>query len=151
MTRPVQQSLLAVKCGEVEIGLFATPDYLARRGRPQSVSDLAGHTLIGFDQETVLVRRLNTNFGLPSRESFTLRTDSDLAALGALRAGFGIGPCQVGVGRREGWPRLLADAFAVRIEAWVVMHEDLKASAPCRLTFDALAEGLKAYVTAQRT
>ena len=71
-------------------------------------------------------------------------------ALGAIRAGFGIGGCQVGIGRREGWTRLLPDQFALRIEAWVVMHEDLKASTPCRLTFDALVEGLRAYVAGQR-
>lgn len=150
MTRPVQQSLVAVKAGEIEIGLFAAEGYLSRRGRPQSLADMAGHALIGFDRETALVRRLNADFGLPPREAYTLRTDSDLAALGAIRAGFGIGGCQVGIGRREGWTRLLPDQFALRIEAWVVMHEDLKASAPCRLTFDALVEGLRAYVAGQR-
>jgi DNA-binding transcriptional LysR family regulator len=151
MTRPVQQSLVAIKAGEIEIGLYATENYLTRRGRPRSLTDMAGHVLIGFDQETALVRRLNADFRLPPREAYALRTDSDLAALGAVRAGFGIGGCQAGVARREGWIRLLPDLFALRIEAWVVMHEDLKASSPCRLTFDALVEGLKAYIAGQST
>lgn len=150
MTRPVQQALVAVKAGEVELGLYATPAYLEHRGTPRSQADLASHALIGFDQQTAFIRRMQQAHGLPPREAYSLRTDSDLAALGAIRAGFGIGGCQVGIARREGWVRLLPDVFDVRLETWVVMHEDLKASIPCRLTFDALAEGLRAYVAGQR-
>jgi DNA-binding transcriptional LysR family regulator len=146
MTRPVQQSLVAVKAGEIEIGLYATPDYLARRGYPASLQDLAGHALIGFDRQTAFVRRMRETYSLPPREAFTLRTDNDPAALGAVRAGFGIGGCQVGIARREGWVRLFPDQFALNLETWVVMHEDLKASVPCRLTFDALVEGLRSYI-----
>jgi hypothetical protein len=35
MTRPVQQSLVAIKAGEIEIGLYATENYLTRRGGAQ--------------------------------------------------------------------------------------------------------------------
>jgi DNA-binding transcriptional LysR family regulator len=41
----------AVTCtrvGELELGLFASPAYLARRGAPQKMRDLAGHELLAF-------------------------------------------------------------------------------------------------------
>jgi DNA-binding transcriptional LysR family regulator len=146
MTAPVQQSLLAVKIGEVEVGLFATPGYVARRGRLERVDDMAGHVLIGYAQQTPYIRALAAGLPLPPPDAFAWRTDSDLAAVGAVRAGLGIGFCQVGIGRREGWVRILPEAFRVVLPAWVAMHEDLKANRACRDTFDALVEGLRAYI-----
>lgn len=148
MTDPAQQSLVSTKVGEVEIGLYATPAYVARRGRLERLQDAAGHALIGYARETPYIRALAAGLPLPPAETFTLRTDNDLAALGAVRAGFGIGFCQSGIARREGWIRLLAEVFAIRLPTWVVTHEDLKASPACRAAFDLLAEGMRAYCRA---
>jgi DNA-binding transcriptional LysR family regulator len=82
-----------------------------------------------------------------TRERFSFRSDNDLAQLAALRAGFGVGACQAPLARRD--PDLLPvleDAFDHRLEVWVAMHEDLKASRRMRLMFDALAEGLSVYL-----
>jgi len=146
MARPQQQNLLAVWCGEVELGLHATPGYVARHGLLERIEDIGAHRLVGFDHETPLVRAVRQMLPLPPREAFTLRTDADLAALGAIRAGYGIGMCQTGIARREGWVRLLPGQMTLNLEVWIVMHEDLKANPACRVTFDALAAGMKAYV-----
>ena len=76
-----------------------------------------------------------------------MRTDSDLAQLAALRAGFGIGGCQFGIARRD--PDLvpvLEGQFRFEMEVWVAMHEDLKTSRRMRLMFDWLVEGLGEYL-----
>lgn len=146
MARPQQQALLAVRCGEVELGLHAAPAYIARHGLLERLEDIDRHRLIGFDRETPLIRAFLRDQVLPSRDAFTLRTDGDMAALGAIRAGFGIGFCQTGVARREGWTRMLPDTLSLSLETWVVMHEDLKANAACRATFDALADGMRRYI-----
>lgn len=81
------------------------------------------------------------------RGLFALRADSDLAQLAAIRAGFGIGVCQVALAQRE--PRLLRvlpGAFSFQLDTWLAMHEDLRASPRCRATFDALAAGLSDYI-----
>ncbi|MBV8664023.1 MAG: LysR family transcriptional regulator, partial [Hyphomicrobiales bacterium] len=84
-------------------------------------------------------------------EMFSLRMDNDLAHLAALRAGYGIGVCQIGIARRDpDLIRLAADAFAVPLETWLVMHEDLRASARLRAVYDHLAEGLTAYLATSR-
>jgi DNA-binding transcriptional LysR family regulator len=144
MAPPQQQNLLAVKAGEVEFGLFAAPAYVARRGRLERMEDAAGHVLIGYAAETPSIRALTASLPLPPRAAFAWRSDSDLTALGAVRAGLGIGFCQAGIARREGWVRLLPQVRAA-LPAWVVMHEDLKANPACRATFDALAAAMKAY------
>jgi DNA-binding transcriptional LysR family regulator len=149
MADPVQQSLLAAKVGDVELGLYATPDYIGRRGPLERIDDAGDHLLIGFARETPYIRAMAVGLPIPPREAFAFRTDGDLTAIGALRAGLGIGFCQCGIARREGWTRMLPDLLTIRLPTWVVMHEDLKASPACRAAFDLLAEGMRAYVASQ--
>jgi hypothetical protein len=42
--------------------------------------------------------------------------------------------------------RVLADHFAHGLETWLTMHEDLRGSARCKVTFDALLLGLQHYM-----
>jgi DNA-binding transcriptional LysR family regulator len=146
MARPQQQNLLAVRVGKVELGLHAAPGYIARRGLLATLKDIGGHRMSGFDRETPYIRGFLQSQSLPERSAFAYRTDNDLASIGAIRAGFGIGICQCGIARREGWVRLLPQVVSLTLETWIVMHEDLKANPACRATFDALADGMRAYI-----
>jgi DNA-binding transcriptional LysR family regulator len=108
---------------------------------------LAGHALIGFDEETAFVRSLRKSLGGMRREAFALRTDSDLAQLAAIRAGYGIGACQVALAQRDSeLVRVLRKQFTLQLDTWVTMHEDLRDSPRCRVTFDALVAGLTGYI-----
>jgi len=42
--------------------------------------------------------------------------------------------------------RILPKLFSLALETWVTMHEDLRNSPRCRVTFDALVKGLQQYV-----
>ena len=142
---PTQVALIARRLPSTTLGLHAHRAYLNRRGTPASIADLAGHDVIGFDQETPAIRAIAEHFPSLQRSTFALRTDSDLAQLAAIRAGFGIGMCQVPIARRDDdLVRILADAVSVELGVWIVMHEDLKSSLRCRAIFDALTEGLGA-------
>src|SRR6185437_4786922 len=102
---------------------------------------------IGFDRNNASAAALGER-GLALRpERFALRTDSDLAQLGAVRAGFGVGVCQAGIARRD--PDLVAvlpERLAFALGVWLAVHEDLRGVARIRLMFDALAAGLRRYV-----
>ena len=142
---PTQLALIARRLPSTTLGLHAHRAYLDRRGTPASIADLAGHDVIGFDQETPAIRAIAARFPSLQRSAFALRTDSDLAQLAAIRAGFGIGMCQVPIARRDDdLVRILPDAVSVELGVWIVMHEDLKSSLRCRAIFDALTEGLGA-------
>jgi DNA-binding transcriptional LysR family regulator len=81
-----------------------------------------------------------------TREQFALRTDHPLAALAAIRAGYGIGICQAPLAARTPkLVRLLPRELAIPMECWVVMHEDLRRQAAVRRLFDHLAAALNAY------
>ena len=143
MTEPVQDVLLARRLPSIELGLYAHRDYLAQRGVPASMASIADHDLIGFDQEIPRLRAFVQRFPALNRSGFALRTDSDIAQLAAIRAGFGIGICQVPVASRDSdLMRVLPDIVSVELSLWVAMHEDLKTSARCKAVFDALVEGL---------
>jgi DNA-binding transcriptional LysR family regulator len=147
MVQPTQEALLARHVGVIECGLHAHVDYLARHGEPQDMAQLLTHTLIGYDQENALTRSVAKELGGLRRERFALRTDSDLAQLAMIRAGYGIGICQVPLARRDpGLVQVLPTQFSLPLATWVVMHEDLRNSARCRVTFDALVAGLQDYI-----
>jgi DNA-binding transcriptional LysR family regulator len=145
--RPTQTGLLAKKIGDVTLGLHAHRRYLERHGTPRSVDDLVGHALVGYDRETPVVRSLHARGMRLSRDMFALRTDSNLAHLAAIRAGYGIGICQVPLGLRDAdLVRLLPRHFAFNLEIWLVMHENLRASPRMRAAFDHLDGALSIYV-----
>ncbi|MEB2317394.1 MAG: LysR family transcriptional regulator [Pseudomonadota bacterium] len=147
MVRPGQERLIARRIGEVELGMHASRGYIARHGAPGDVQELLGHSLVGFDRETPFLRDAARRLGGIGRETFALRCDSNAAQLAMIRAGAGIGMCQVALaGRGEPLVRVLPEAFSLRLEVWLTMHEDLRHSPRCRVVFDALARALGAYV-----
>jgi len=148
MARPTQGALLAQRIGTTRLNFYAHRSYLQAHGEPRTLAELAGgHSLIGYDRLGPPARVLKA-LGVPlRRDLFSLRTDSELAQLAALRAGYGICACQPGIAARDAnLVPILTDVLGFDLEVWVVMHEDLKASRRFRLLFDHLVEGLRGYV-----
>lgn len=60
-----------------------------------------------------------------------------------IRSGCGIGVCQVALARGDTMlVRVLTRQFELKLDTWITMHEDLRSSARCKVTFDALVKGL---------
>jgi DNA-binding transcriptional LysR family regulator len=147
MLRPRQELLVARRVGQIVLGLHAHQNYLSRRGTPKNVADLANHALIGFDEMTAFIRGAGKTLSAWRREAFSMRTDSSLAQLALIRSGAGIGVCQIAIARRDDQiVRVLPKQFALPLETWITMHQDLRSSPRCRVTFDALVEGLQQHL-----
>jgi len=146
MARPTQAALVATRVGTVELGFFARADYLKKHGTPKSLDDLARFALIGPDRETGVLRWFR-DLGIDLKRSmFSCRTDNQIAQLGAIRAGLGIGVCQKALAARD--PKLvpvLPRAFSHGLDTWVSMHEDLRRMGRVRVTFAHLVTALSAY------
>ncbi|SHG12047.1 transcriptional regulator, LysR family [Bradyrhizobium erythrophlei] len=149
MVRPTQQALVARQIGEVRLGLYAHRAYLKHSPAPKSLAALASdHALIGFDQATPFLREMLSRLPITLND-FALRTDSDLAHLAAVRAGFGIGFVQHGIARRDrNLVAILPNEISLPMDMWLVLHEDLRASRRLRLMMEHLATGLGEYVAA---
>jgi DNA-binding transcriptional LysR family regulator len=144
--RPRQEQLIARSIGRIDLGLYAHQDYLRRRGTPRRIADFAGHSIIGYDRPSDLVRNAGESLKGFTRDVFSLRTDNDLAQLALIRCGAGIGVCQAPLAKRNAaLVRLLPRSFALPLETWVTMHEDLRNVPRCRAAFDALVDGLQQY------
>lgn len=120
---------------------------MSRHGAPESIDELLTHTLVGFDTITPFILQSLKQFPQLNRDLFTVRTDSDVAQLNLIRAGAGIGMCQV---QLADFPtplqRIMPDFFALHLDTWLVMHEDLRHSQARKTVFDFLAEDLQAYI-----
>jgi DNA-binding transcriptional LysR family regulator len=151
MARPTQAGLVTRKAGTVELGLFAAERYLARRPAPARAADLENgdHTLIGRDRDRAFYDAL-AQVGLPTRpRDYAFRTDSDVAQLAALRAGLGIGVCQLPLARRDPPLRRVLPSVRFHLETWIVMHEDLRPARRVRAVFDHLVRHVAEYVSAE--
>ncbi|HYP64543.1 MAG TPA: LysR family transcriptional regulator [Acidocella sp.] len=147
MIEPVQEALVVRKLGGISLGLHAHKDYLAYAGVPARLEDLAAHSLIGFDRETPALRAMRSRAPGGDAMHFAFRADSDIAQWRAIKAGFGIGVCQLGLAKQEpGLVRLLPRAFELKLGVWLAMHQNLRATPRCRATFDGLADGLTKYM-----
>lgn len=147
MTEPTQHALLARHVGAIPIGAFAHRRYVDRHGVPTELKELARHRVIGYDRELAYTRTMAKRMPFLADLKFTFRADSNIAQLAAIRAGMGIGLCQVALVRDDpDIVRVLPEKFEFPLHTWVAMHEDLKSSPRCRAAFDALVEGLLDYI-----
>jgi DNA-binding transcriptional LysR family regulator len=146
--KPTQATFVTRKLGAVRVALHAHPRYLQAHGAPRSIDDLRSHAIVGFDAAPSV--RAIPNVSMPiTRDLFAFRCDSDLGQYAALKAGFGLGFCQLGIGKRDGLVPLLRDVVGFDVGVWLVMHKDAKASRRVRLLFEHLGAHLKSYVSGQ--
>jgi DNA-binding transcriptional LysR family regulator len=148
MVEPTQQGLVRRRAARIELGLFATHGYLEQRGRPRRLTDLVDHSLVGPDRARAVLEVL-AELGLPSTpRHYALRCDADVAQLAAVRAGLGIGVCQLPLSRAPVALVRVVPSFAMHLDAWVTMHEDLRDVRRLRVVFDHLVTALGAYASA---
>ncbi|TCT44992.1 LysR family transcriptional regulator [Martelella mediterranea] len=147
MVEPAQDALVTKFIGRIPIACFAHRDFIAEYGMPESFDDLAKMRCIGFDHQLAYVRDVLKAFPSLAIPDFSFRSDSNLAQLAAIRAGCGIGFCQVPLGRSNpDLVEVLKGKIPFSLPVWIAMHEDLRHAPRCRATFDTLAEGMSAYI-----
>ncbi len=141
-----QNSLIGRKVAEVGFGLFASPDYISRRGEPSTPEELTEHdgviaqimdgkSLWLIDDEGKMIFK---------PKQITFNTNSIWAFDQALVHGYGIGvlPMCGLVNRDLGLVRILPDV--VHMESlYLVAHQDLKRSMRIRAVFDYLVGAFK--------
>jgi DNA-binding transcriptional LysR family regulator len=147
MVRPAQGQLVARKAGDLTVGLFAHQTWLEGRPKPTDLKALAEtKCLIGYDTDRAIIRALEAHGISLSRSAFCFRSDSDLAQLAAIRAGIGVGPCQVGLAACDPALRRVLPHLEFNMEVWIAVHPDLRENRRVRVTFDDLVAGLQGYM-----
>lgn len=146
MDPPRQDALVAKHVGAIPLGFYAHRDYVARRGSPADLAELASHDLIGPDRDRANLAFVKSLAPDLARNAFVFRTDSHPAAFAAVRAGLGIGVVQRPVAALE--PDLvpiMPDFDVAELPTWIVTHEDLRRVPRVRAVFDHLVKAFGNY------
>lgn len=150
MFDPTQNALIARKLGDTPLGVYASRDYLAHRGRPQTLRDILDHDVIGFDRADDIIRGYAA-LGFPvTRHQFPVRCDDQMVCWHLLLAGAGIGFAQDLLAR--GRPELEKLDIGMTLPAlpvWLVMHEEVRSNARIRRVADFVAEAVAKRLKAQ--
>lgn len=127
--------------------LYATAEYLARRGRPRAVEDLRDHRFITYVESALEVKELGpTSSELPVPAT-SFQATSIFAQLEAVRRSGGIGllPSFL-VPDSAGLVPVLPGSFARRLSIWVVARSESLRSAVVK----AALESIRLEVTDRR-
>ena len=138
--RPEQGDLVVKRLATIKMGLYASPDYLARRGTPRSGQALQEHDLLLFPRELV-ARHWLSLCGEPLHEpNVVLQSNAQLVLMAAARQGLGIALLSTFLAEEDpGLVRLLPDQHDP-IDIWMVLHPDVQKTGRMRALVAALEE-----------
>lgn len=140
MVPTTQPELICRKVGVAGWSLYASDDYLKRRGRPNSPTDLSGHDVIGFDESlagspgALWLSRHATGTHTP------LKGNSIGAVVNAAIVGIGLAvvPCYI-ASPEAALCRVTPEVLSSR-DIWLVFHPDGARIARIRTVIDFIAE-----------
>lgn len=147
MKEPSQADLIRRKLMTVRMRLYATPEYLAQDGAPNTIDDLRNHRLICQNVQTTqvsagaqLVKELLTH------EPSTLTVNNYFGVLQAVRSGLGVGvlPSYV-IEDIPSVQRVLPDVESAEIPVFLAYPEELRQSKRIAAFRDFVTEEIIAY------
>ncbi len=141
--RPDQADLIARFVGDSPAHLYAAKSYIAARGMPKSIADLAGHDFISLGDDGMFVAAMRDR-GIPtSLENLRTGSISGITTWALTRKGFGLFPMSDDIASRfDDVVPVLKGVTDLSFPVWLVTHRDLHTSRRIRLVFDLLAEML---------
>lgn len=127
LARPQRGRLMVRRLGDYRLHLYASPDYLARAGRPERAAQLKDHTLIGYVPEFIFSPELDYLDEVEAGLEATLRSTSIIMQQRMIAEGAGIGVLPDFIGRRDAaLVPLMPDQVEITRSFWLVMHGDLR-------------------------
>lgn len=143
--RPDNDELIIKRLATIEMGLYASPHYLTRRGMPVKGEQLRGHDLLMFPRE--LVPRHWSNFGGETlyEPNAVLQCNSQLLLRSATRSGLGIGLLLSCLADHDPELVRLFPESKDWVDIWLVLHPDLQRAARVRAVVQALETSFSAH------
>lgn len=135
--------LLVRKVGTAGWSLYASPDYVARKGPLSSTTAIRGHDVIGFDPSFANVEGAKWLRKHGDGATIVLRGNSIAAVSSAACAGLGIAPLPCFSASQEtGLVRLTPEHIGMR-DILIVVHPDLAQVGRVRAVLDYLHDILR--------
>lgn len=136
--KPTSPDLISRHLTRRSMGLYASRDYLERRGMPQPGNALAGHDIVVYQASVTPRHREKIGGESVAGARVAMEVNSGLMLLEAAKLGLGVTelPCHMA----DGDPQLVR-VWPERVDyydVWLVMHSDLSRSARVRAAADAI-------------
>ncbi len=137
LSRPTEPAVVARRAGTLGFALYASRDYLHRRGAPTAAT-LRDHPLLGYDRPLAPAPGPFAWVDELRGGRVVLRCNTALTLLAATAAGLGVGALPTFLADAEGkLVRVLPERRAR--ELWIAVHGDLRRSARARVGLEFLA------------
>ena len=125
--QPSRGRMFISKLAEIGMGLYASADYLAARGIPASIEDLAVHDFVAFVDDL-----LDTEDYMPLNQfvenpAMAFRSSSIISQQGAILGGVGMGFLHdFVVPHTPDLVRVMPDRIRAKRAFWLLVHADLR-------------------------
>ncbi len=149
MYRPTQLDVITRHLCDLPLGMFASVEYLNRKGRPQTIDDFFdGHDLVGYDRDERILHGMR-EIGLDAkRDWFQTRCDEAVIYWELVRMGCGIGFSQIHVGLRDpNVEQILPEVPISPLPVWLTAHQAMQQTPRIRRVWDMLADEIPAFVS----
>lgn len=124
--RPDKGRLRVRKLTDYTLGLYASADYLAEAGQPETLADLESHRLIGYVEDLIYTPELNYAPDILRGWRSRIEVSTAIGQLEAVRAGAGIGILHdFMIDGVDGLIRLFPERTVMRAY-WTVWHENMR-------------------------
>ena len=145
-TRPGdEKTTVGRRVCRVGLGVYASREYIERRGRPRTPAELDGHDLVTTTEARSSMSTTRWLLSHAPNGRVVYRVDNFYAQRLAIRAGLGIGV--VGTYESDDDPemvRLFPPLSELGYELWLVTHKDLRHTARIRAVLDYFYDALQA-------
>jgi len=143
--------LVGRKIAESIWAVYASPDYVARHGRPERVEDLSKHLLVGLDGAFANHRAVTWLKEVAPEATMAARINSVLGLVSAIKSGVGIGPLPIALGDAEADLVRVLGPIPELTRSWrILTHPDLRRVPRVAAFFDFIVlqrEALKPILT----
>ncbi len=141
MYQPTQQDVIAKKLGTLNIGLFASKEYIAKHGEPDTLNDFSAHRLVGYDTNHQMIEGYQHAGIRLTQNDFNVRCDNQIVTWELCKAGCGIGVMQLCVGQAcDEVCALLQGQTVATLPVWLTAHAELRTSARISRVYEFISE-----------
>ncbi len=126
LEQPEQGRLVSSKLTDYTLGLYASRDYLAENGTPETVEELKAHRRIGYVEDLIFTASLNFTGEIMRSWDAGFEISSATGQTEAVRSGAGVGILHDYIARQ--YPELvrLLPASSIRRAYWTTWHESAR-------------------------
>jgi len=135
LTLPSAGPVFVRRLVDYRLGLYASHDYVAGRGRPETVADLRHHAMVGYIDDLIDLPELRVGHSMESQQ-VVFRSTSSTAQHNAIVSGVGLGWLHSYVADHDARLVRILDGIEEQRSYWLGVHRDQRDLPAVRAVID---------------